>query len=56
MLPRQQQEPDGAILLCRYDPYARVMLRETYDHQGMRAVRKAAILKVYFLHIAVTWP
>ena len=31
---------------CRYDPYARVMLKESYDHQGMRAVRKAAILKV----------
>ena len=49
MLQRQQQEPDGASLLCRYDPYARVMLKETYDHQGMRAVRKAAIPQGIFL-------
>ena len=28
---------------CRYDPYARVMTREAYDHSGMRAARRAAI-------------
>lgn len=27
----------------RYDPYARVMTRETYDHDGMRAVRRRAV-------------
>ena len=25
---------------CRYDPYARVLLREQYDHAGMRRVRR----------------
>ncbi|KAK9838131.1 hypothetical protein WJX81_003166 [Elliptochloris bilobata] len=27
----------------RYDPYARVLTRETYDQAGMRAVRRAAV-------------
>lgn len=27
----------------RYDPYARLLTRETYDHAGMRAQRRAAI-------------
>ena len=27
----------------RYDPYARTLLRETYDHAGMRAARAAAV-------------
>ena len=29
----------------RYDPYARLMTREEYDHEGMRAVRQKAIEK-----------
>ena len=29
----------------RYDPYARVMTRESYDQEGMRAVRRRAIEK-----------
>lgn len=30
---------------CRYDPYARVMTRELYDHEGMQAARRDAIGK-----------
>ena len=28
---------------CRYDPYARQMTAESYDHEGMRSVRKHMI-------------
>ena len=34
---------------CRYDPYARVLLREGYDHEGMREARRAAISKASLL-------
>jgi 2-(3-amino-3-carboxypropyl)histidine synthase len=32
-----------ALPAFRYDPYARTLLRETYDHAGMRASRAAAV-------------
>lgn len=30
-------------MACRYDPYARVLTRESYDHEGMRKARHEAI-------------
>ena len=35
----------SALLACRYDPYARVMTREEYDHEGMQVARQNAIEK-----------
>ena len=32
-----------AIPAYRYDPYARVLTQEHYDHQGMRDVRRRAV-------------
>ena len=31
--------------MYRYDPYGRKLIKEEYDQQGMRDVRKAAILR-----------
>uniref|UniRef100_A0A8C5L7M1 2-(3-amino-3-carboxypropyl)histidine synthase subunit 1 n=1 Tax=Jaculus jaculus TaxID=51337 RepID=A0A8C5L7M1_JACJA len=31
------------LLLCRYDPYSKVLSREHYDHQRMQAARQEAI-------------
>jgi 2-(3-amino-3-carboxypropyl)histidine synthase len=33
------------LTTSRYDPYARVMTREQYDHTGMKEVRRSAIEK-----------
>lgn len=29
--------------ICRYDPYPRQLTKESYDHEGMQAARRAAI-------------
>lgn len=31
------------MILCRYDPYGRVLVMEQYDQEGMRAVRRRAV-------------
>ncbi|GAB4813198.1 hypothetical protein N2152v2_000244 [Parachlorella kessleri] len=33
------------LVAYRYDPYGRVLTREEYDHEGMRAARRSAIEK-----------
>lgn len=40
-----------APLVCRYDPYGRVLTREEYDQQGMRAVRRAAVERARGCHV-----
>jgi 2-(3-amino-3-carboxypropyl)histidine synthase len=38
-----KERSEGLGKLGRYDPYARVLTEERYDHVGMRAARRAAV-------------
>ena len=53
-IPAYRRAPVSAGVICRassdpvchsfrYDPYARILTREGYDHTGMKATRRAAI-------------